>query len=160
MEQLNMEWVNEVEVPKEITTVELDLAVENMVLAKENYQNLKDAASEANKEYERRQKIVLDMLIKCNKSSYKVDGVGTVSAVDRFYVQTPKEIKDKKDFFNWLQYKYGDDGLHSYLTVNYATLNSLWKNEFENSSCQATFKIPGIGSPVTEKEIRFTTTKK
>lgn len=83
---------------------------------------------------------VMTCLDQAGKSNYKSER-GTVSIVNKFSVETPKEIEAKKAFFNWLHEK----GIfEEYATVNSAKLNALYNEQLEISG-NPDFKIPGIG---------------
>lgn len=140
-----------------VTTEELDLAVKNMQDSREAYDQRKKLSAEAYHVYQKNKEQVLELLGKTGKSKYVVDGLGTVSVVDKLKVQTPKSNTEKEQFFKWLEEREGHDGFLAYATVNHNTLNSLYKRyvEFHAENGEEFTGIPGIGEPISEKEIRF-----
>lgn len=91
---------------------------------------------------------VLVLLENAGKSNYKSER-GTVSIVNKFSVETPKALEDKRNFFKWLHEK----GIfEEYTTVNSAKLNSLYNEQLELSN-DPNFKIPGIGEAKHYKQL-------
>lgn len=81
-------------------------------------------------------------------------GAGTVYAVDRFSVQTPKTIEQKKLLFNYLREK----GIFLEMaSVNSQTLNSFYKAEMDNAvkAGNVDFKVPGIGEPAHTRTLNM-----
>jgi len=90
---------------------------------------------------------ILEHLTKLDMTSFKSKH-GTVVRSNRYSVQTPKSIQEKKEFFEWLNSK-GDEVYWSYTSVNSQSLNALYKAELEVAKSEGNleFKIPGIGEP-------------
>jgi hypothetical protein len=90
---------------------------------------------------------ILEHLTKLDMTSFKSKH-GTVVRSNRYSVQTPKTIEEKKEFFRWLNEK-GPEVYWSYATVNSQSLNALYKAELEVAKEEGNleFKIPGIGEP-------------
>lgn len=155
-EQLEL-WDNIAE-DKSITTDDLDNMVSVMSKLKEEYEELKKQSDEAYKKYEQARRKVISALMATNKSKYFVDGIGTVSLVNKLKVKTPQTPEEKKAFYKWLNEKFGAEGFLAYTGINYQTLNSLYNQEFDKAvetGNADTFSIPGIAQPETETSLSF-----
>lgn len=143
------------EAPEDVTIGELDAAIEKVQVAKTDYEAKKKVSNEAHAELEKAKFEALSMLDRAGKSSYKVDGIGTVSIANKLKVKMPVGPEQKAVFFNWLKENEGVEAFNHYLTVNYNALNALYNMKFEESEAKDEFKIPGISDPESIKEIRF-----
>lgn len=91
---------------------------------------------------------VMKALELSGKSNYKSE-LGTISVVNKFSVETPKELEAKKAFFGWLT----ERGIfEEYATVNSMKLNALYNEQLEISG-DPDFKIPGIGEAKHYKQL-------
>jgi len=138
-----------------VTTEELDAAVSRMAEAKKEYDAKKKESNEAHAIWQSRAEYVQRLLEKAGKKSYKVDGVGTASIVEKLKVTVPSAPEDKAAFFTWLRETEGVDSFNHYATVNYQSLNSFYNLKYEESENKDTFEIPGLSSPESVKELRF-----
>lgn len=98
----------------------------------------------------------IGMLKELNKSSYKSNH-GMIIRTEKWRVNLPKTPEDKAAFFDYLREKGLFDQM---ITVNANTLNSYWKQEFENVKENApeealTFAIPGISEPKLHETLSF-----
>ena len=83
---------------------------------------------------------------------------GLVSISNRFSVQTPKSVEDKKELFKYFQSK----GIYwDMVSVNSMTLNSYYKAELEIAGGEGNidFAIPGLKKHTYTKGISFTKKK-
>jgi hypothetical protein len=142
-----------------ISTTTIDLAVRDYVEARREYEEAKTLSNDKHAVMEEKEFHMQSLLEQAGKSKYHVDGIGTVQTISKLTVQTPKTPEDKAKLFTWLKNKLGADGFLTYVSVNHNSLNSLYKNMFEEATDKATFSIDGIGQPVERKEIRFTKQK-
>lgn len=140
-----------------ISTKELDALVLDYKEARAIYDEKKAAASEANKEVEKLERQLLEALIQTGKSKYFVDGIGTVSLVEKVYITTPKDGHEKTAFFTYIEEEFGQDGLDKYRTVNSQSLNSLFKIQREENPELIT--LPGCGDMAISTDLRFTKSK-
>jgi len=138
---------------EEINVKDLDNLVELYKLARDDYDDKKRIASEANRIVEDYEKKLLEYLMISGKQKYYVDGIGTISTVEKVYVTTPKEPEEKQAFTAFIFEKYGQDGLDKYLGVNSQSLNSLFKILREEDSSLT--KLPGTGEMSIGTELRF-----
>ncbi len=85
---------------------------------------------------------------------------GLVSLVRKSSVTTPKTPEEKQAFDAWLQAK-GEDWKWSYTSYNSASINALYKQEFEKAKEEGDFDfaIPGIGEPTFSEHISRRKTK-
>ena len=139
----------------EITVEQVDNAIMVLSQLKEEYETKKEASSLAYSNYEKQQANVIELLTKIGKTSFKLEGVGTVSKKTSLVVQTPKTIEDKALLFKWLKDNLGAEGFLSYASVNSQSLNSLYNTMFEESSDKMAFKIDGVGEPTERVTLSF-----
>jgi len=95
---------------------------------------------------------VLVTLEALGKTSYPVSGFGTVYIQDRFQVKMPTTPEGKSLLFKWLNKK---GVLWDYATVHHQSLNSLYKEEFDNAVREGNenFTLPGVGEPTSYKTL-------
>jgi len=142
-----------------ITIEELDMAVALMAKHKTDYEKAKAISSEHHAVYQEKRAKLISMLQAAGKTKYSVDCIGTVSITEKLKVRTPKGLDNKKALAAWLLKNLGDDGMHTYLSINYNSLNSLYNQEFESAKENGTaaeFNMPGVDSPDSEFGISFT----
>ena len=131
----------------------LDLAAFEMLVAelydqREKVKSMEEAVDNEKGHLEGLKAKVMTCLDQAGKSNYKSER-GTVSVVNKFSVETPKELEAKKAFFEWLEQR----GLFDeYATVNSAKLNALYNEHLEISG-DPNFKIPGIGEAKHYKQL-------
>jgi hypothetical protein len=142
------------ELKQEVTTKQLDEAVQKLWTLRQDYEEKKRISSEANALAEQAEHDVLELLEKADKKNYQLDGVAKVIAVTKLQVNTPKDLEQKAAFFKWLKDNYGADGFLAYLNINHNSLNNLWNIEFEKSDDKVGFSIAGIDQPVERKTLR------
>lgn len=135
---------------REVSTEELDKEVALLTLAENEMLIAKETYKKYHEEYERQRAKILEIMQAIGKTSYKVDGVGTVSQVIKYQVKTPKEYEEKKDMISYFL-NLGDEA-YNFLSVNHMTLNS-----YVNEMCQndPTFAIPGVGERQEMAELRL-----
>ena len=88
-------------------------------------------------------------------TSFKLDGVANVSITHRLTVPTPKTVDEKRAFFAWVAANKGEEVRDAMMTVNSMTLNSFYKEEYNNLSDddKLLFQIDGIGAPSMMKSL-------
>ena len=145
------------ETAEQINVKELDRLVGLYKIARDDYDKLKASASEANKVVEDYEKKLLEYLFISGKTKLYVEGIGTISTVEKMYIATPKDNESKELFFQWVELEYGKDGLLRYQTVNSQSLNSLFKL-YKEDHPEVT-SLPGLGEVSTTTELRFTKKK-
>lgn len=142
---------------EEISLEALDNLVNLYKLARDDYDHKKTIASEANRVVEDYEKKLLEYLMISGKQKYYVDGIGTISTVEKIYISTPKEPEEKEAFTAFIFEKYGQDGINKYLGVNSQSLNSLFKMLREEDPSLTS--LPGSGEMTLNQELRFTKKK-
>jgi len=140
----------------EVTTAELDAKVQAYQEAREEADKKKAVYSEANKQADALEAELILMMQACKKSSYKVDGVGTISVYDKFSVKVPSDGESKDQFFAFIEEKYGKEGLDKYRSVSSAALNSLYNQLVED---EGILEIPGVGMPTARTQLSLTRAK-
>ena len=161
-EEPNMDYVSAFMEQKDdgtITVADVDNAINVLAQLKSEYEERKDAASLAYANYEKQQSNVLELLTKIGKTSFKLEGVGTVTKKSSLVVTTPKTNEDKAALFKWLKENLGADGFLAYASVNSQSLNSLYNNMFEESQDKVNFKIDGVGEPTVRETLSFRRSK-
>lgn len=100
-------------------------------------------------ELERKMLLIME---ETDRDKIHVKGHGTLYIMNRFTVQTPKSLEDKRALFHYLS----DKGIFDEMvSVNSQTLNSFYKTEMEQAIAEGNvdFKIPGVGDPVHSKKL-------
>jgi hypothetical protein len=138
-----------------ITVGQLDDLCRVVVRTREDY----DAAAKTSAEYDKIHKTakaeLMEALNKLGKKSYTVDGLGTVSKVERLKVSVPKDIDSRREMIDYFLGQ-GENISSKYLTVNSMSLNSWYRQEAENDP---TFELPGVGEPTIDEYLRITRKK-
>lgn len=109
-------------------------------------QGIKDKLKEEQEKLDVLESQLLHIMEETNREKVHVAGHGLIYTVDRFTVQTPKSLDDKKRLFKYLT----DKGIFFEMaSVNSQTLNSFYKTEMEQAVSEGNvdFKIPGVGDP-------------
>jgi len=146
------DWGTEVSV----TVEQLNKAAGIVGELRKEYETRKAFASEAEKELSAAEENLVKLLEASGNTKFFAPGVGTVSLITKMSVTTPKDIHEKKEFFKFLEDKYGEEGLYTYATVNYNSLNSLYNQLLEESNEPALFSVPGVGAPTAKVSLRLT----
>ena len=137
---------------QELNIEQMDNLVLTMKEKRESYEKAKEESNRLYHLYAEAEEKVLNALTAFNKSKYFVDGIGTVSLVEKLSFTTPKENQDKAALFEFIGKKYGEETLKSMLSIHSQTLNSFANKEIEDDPG---IKIPGLSEPTLRKELRF-----
>lgn len=153
-EQLDMADVWKPEV-KEYSVSEVDAKIKELARLRADYEAKKKTSGEAHKLYKEQESEVLSMLDDIGKTSFKTDGVGTVTKKVSFGVTTPKTPDDKELLFKWLKDNLGKDGFMTYASVNSQSLNALYNEMYSEAEDKENFKIDGVGDPIDRITLSF-----
>lgn len=141
-----------------VTTKQLDEQIEHLSMLRDRYQGMKSEASAAHLDMKNQEDRVMSMLEVADKKSYKVDGLCTVTRIDKLAVTTPKTTDAKMAFFKWIETKLGIDAMWAYTSVNSKTLNSLYNTQAEEYAERGeVLDIGGIELPTTRTTLSFRT---
>lgn len=156
-EQPNAEYMEAFNAPEEteLTVAQIDTAIKAYALLREDYEEKKDASTNAKNLMDKQEDVILEMLDKVGKKSFTLDGVGVVTKKTSFSVTTPKTNEDKALLFKWLKENLGADGFLAYASVNSASLNSLYNTMYEEATNKMEFKIDGVGEPTDRVTLSF-----
>lgn len=125
---------NEFELEKRyVSTAELDAAIKELKEANDNYDKVKAVSTEAFHLCEKLESKMVALLDAAGKSKYECEGIAAVSVSLKASVTTPKTPEEKQRLFDFLERKFGHDGLMAYQSVNSQTLNSLYNKEMAES---------------------------
>ena len=141
-----------------ITTEQLDDTIIAMKNAEAAYRSAKEISNALHAEYQEHQQKLITMMRSANKKKYHVDGYGTASLVEKLKVKTPKSLEAKQALYNWITTRDGEDGLIAQTTVNYATLQRIYNEAFEEARLAGTldtFKVDGLEEPEAEYSLSF-----
>jgi hypothetical protein len=97
---------------------------------------------------------IVDTLTAHNMTSFKVDGIGAVSVVNKYQVSFPKDLEGQEKLRAYL----AENGMVNMLTVNHQTLNSLFKSLSEEAleaGRSLSEVIPGVGEPKVFTTVSF-----
>jgi len=136
----------------EISTALLDEKIKNMRELRLIYEEKKAISTEAHEEYERAEAEVLALLKAAKKSSYIVEGLGTVQIRNRYVIRVPKDNASKQRLYNYIRDKHGSEELLALTSINHQTLNAFINAEKEQNPLVA---IPGLDSPTHEESLAF-----
>lgn len=152
-DQLN-EW-DEVE-PSDISVEDLDKAAVEYANAREIYDVKRATANEAHREMERKKTRLITLLSYAKKKRYSVEGVGDMTVVEKMKVKTPKDIEDKRKMFDWIEERFGEEGMYNFASINHNSLNSLYNEVSEEFAAKGEiFEMPGVGQPESEKTLQL-----
>lgn len=115
---------------------------------------IKGYLEEANGTLTKMKNRLMYMLEKMGKTSYKGNSA-TLSLKNKFSVKVPKDEEEKMKLFKWLKEKQIS---MQYLTVNSASLNSLYNSFLESEG--AGFELPGVEQPKSYATLSVTVKKK
>lgn len=140
---------------------EMDALVRKSQEQWDEYEKQKKLSTELHNKYEETEAAIMAALKAAGKTKYHVDGVGTVSIVQKASVLTPKTIEDKEKLFQYLRSK-GKEVLYSLATVNSQTLNAWYQRELDDAAAKGIlgFSVPGVGESVMRESMRFNTETK
>ena len=131
----------------------LDQMVLDYKESRKHYEALSKESKEAHKVYKQKEYELLQALEESGKSKYFLDGVGTVTKVDRLSVPTPKDMDSKKALFRYLIKEGGEELLYAYATVNSQALNKFYNDTKEEKGLD--HEIPGLEAPIVNTQLRF-----
>ena len=89
---------------------------------------------------------ILFIMEETEKTKYHLEGYGLIYSVNKFSVKTPKTLEEKKALGKYMN----ERGIFwEYFSVNSATLNSFYEEEFEKAkeAGNIDWKLPGVGEP-------------
>lgn len=136
-------------------TTEIDALLDRVLKARADYEAKDKIAKEAYHVRKELEAKFLAALAAIGKTSWKIDGLGTVSAVDTFNVPVAKTIEAKRELWQYIVDKFGEDVAFDKFSMHSKTLNSFYKAELDSSEDKSLFSLPGIEQPTSEKEFRF-----
>lgn len=152
-------WDGAAEEASTITTEELDAAAKQFAEAREDYEQKKSISNEAYHHAEECKAKLMDLMSKANKKKYSVEGLGSLSVVEKLKVRAPKNLEEKQALYNWLKQEFGESA-EAFLSINHNTLNKLYNEKFEEEAANGNdFKMPGVEEPQTERNIQFRRSK-
>ncbi len=136
---------------KEMNTEQLDEMVAEMLDYRKEYEEQKDISNALHRKYKTAQDKLLDTLEKLGKTKYYVDGLGTVSLVNKLKVRMPQDPDKKQEFLQYMMDR--DDVKYSLLNVPWQSLQAWYNTEVEAN--EGDFNCPGIDAPTMETTLRF-----
>lgn len=100
---------------------------------------------------------ITSLLMENQQSSFRVDGVGLVSVVAHERVPTPKSSLDRRQLWDYIKEKYGEEVCYSKFAIHDKTLTSFFKEEraMLSPEDQELFRLPGVGEPTVHHDISF-----
>ena len=139
-----------------VTTKDLDIKVQELKAAREDYDAKKKISGEAHAAYQKLQYELIETLQKCGKKSYKAEGVGSVSVVMKKSTSVPKDVESKKQMLQYFR-ELGETEYINIVSIHSGTLNSYINERVE---ADPNFTIPGVEKQKTTQELRFTRSRK
>ena len=141
---------------QKITVADLDKLVTEIFEEKEKAEILDEQLTEMNKAISRKEQKIIAVLKDLGLATFK-GASGAVTPVERVAYKVP-DGDGRDDFFGYLKEKEIFDGM---ITVNYMTLNSWAKKEYEAAKERGDifFSIPGLGAPTISHSLHKTKKK-
>jgi len=136
---------------------EMDNLVKEMQLARDRYDEAKEASNKLHGDWDSLKAKVVASLKAVGKTKYSVDGVGTTYLINKYSVKMPKGLSEKQSLFNFIREQGGVEALMSFTTIHHQTLNA-WYNEVMDKDPDV--QIPGIEEPTHEESLGFRTERK
>lgn len=136
---------------EEISTADIDRAVNRMIDLDAEADEKKNIYQEANAAYEKQRAHVLDLLTRTGKTKYFVENVGTISKAVKYSVSMPKDPDEKVKVLNYFK-SLGEDVYNGIVNIYYQSLNAYYNQMREQDP---TFTIEGVGEPQRTEELRF-----
>jgi len=154
-EQFN-EWQEaEGKTAADISVEDLDNLVKSYLEKREAYEAAKKVQTEKYNEYQRLETRLMTTLKAAGKKSYKVDGIGSATVVQKSVIQVPKDVEHKRQLWEWIKNKYGVDTLDDMLSIHSAKLTSWYNEEAEANKENPLFSVPGISAPTMVENLSF-----
>jgi hypothetical protein len=138
-----------------VSLADLDAMVDDYKKKREEYEAAKKVSSELYKIAEEAENKIVSTLKAANKKSYKVDGIGTVTRVEKLVVTVPKDLEAKRSLFSWIKNKYGVDTLDDMISINHQKLNGFYNEEVDKHKDDPLFKIDGLDEPTAVESLSF-----
>ena len=140
----------------DMTIKQLDALVERLALARTKHDNQKDIIKKYKADVDAAESLVMDALEKLDKKSYKCEGIGTITRVDKLSVTVPKTPEKKQAMFNWIKSKLGIESYLAYMTINSQALNKLYKEQTEEYGARGeVLEMDGVDLPTTRTILSF-----
>jgi len=111
---------------KAINTDEMNRLVNEMIAARKDYDDKKEASDEAYHNFESKESLVIKALLAAGLKKYSAPGQPTISVTRELVPHTPKTIEDKRAFYDYVQRTFGADYLENILSINANTVKSLY----------------------------------
>ena len=127
----------------EITVKDLDGLCRDVVKTREDYEAAKKTSNEYDAIHKKANRKLMDALDALGKKSYVVDGLASVSKVQKLKVTVPNDLESRKQMIDYFL-SQGENISSKYLTVNSMSLNSWYSQEAEDNP---EFQLPGVGEP-------------
>jgi hypothetical protein len=134
-----------------VTLHQLDATIEILLALRAEHDTAKKATSEANARCEEQERVILGILSALGRTSYEAEGLARVTRCMQTTYKVPKEGGAKKELFDYIERKYGDEALLGMVGINHQTLNSWAKRELEDATVS---KIPGLELPTSLEYIQ------
>ena len=133
-----------------ITVAQLDELCREVVRSREDYEAAKKTSNEYDAIHKKAKGALMDALTKLDRKSYSVDGLCSITKVEKLKVNVPKDPEARKEMINYFLSK-GENISSKYLTVNSMSLNSWYRQEAENDPL---FELPGVGEPTLDEYLQ------
>lgn len=113
------------------TTAQIDQLVHEYVAACKATAKLKEVHSQAHALETEKEAALLGVLEAVGKTTYQVEGVGKVTAVEKTSYKFPADISDREILYAWIEKEHSRAGLMSYLTINAQSFSKLIRTTLE-----------------------------
>ncbi len=134
---------------------ELEEKTRLLMLTQEDYEAKSKIAKDSYAVLEGLKLEYIAILEALDRNSFECENVARITKVETPYVATPKTPDEKSKLFQWIREHLGEDGYMAYLGVNSQTLNSLYKQQLEETGNPMLAQDMGLGVPTTRVTLRI-----
>ena len=153
------EWAGKAQDTSALTVEQLDNLILQYSAEREEYEKASKESKRLHAIYKATEETLINTLRALGKKSYKVEGVGNVTVIEKSSVTVPKEVSDKRALFGWIKDQYGDDVLDAMVSINHNKLNGFFNEELEKNKNNPLFEIPGLSMPSPSNSVQFRRSK-
>lgn len=138
------------------TVEDLTNMMKAVVEAEAAYKKAKEESTRLDTVHKKAKQLLVEALEQSGLQKFSTPEFGTASVVKKFKVRIPDTIEKKALLFKYIGEKYGQEGLDTYTTINYATLNRFYTDEREQHILDGNeneFRIEGLDTPTEETSL-------
>jgi hypothetical protein len=134
----------------DVSIDDMTAAVRQLREAKNLYDTKKLESNALHAEMKTLEERVTGLMKLAGLTEFTATGYGKVSLSELLSVKTPKSPDEKKAFFSWVRENMGDDAYYAYMSVNSASLNSMYRHKVEEYGERGeVLEVAGLEAPTS-----------